>query len=77
MPKKSQKDMILIHLQMYGTITSWEAIEKFRATRLSGIIFNLKEEGHNISSKTENRDGKHWAVYTLHQENKQGQFELL
>ena len=53
MRKKSKKDLVLIHLQMHGSITSWEAIEKFRATRLSDIVFKLKQDGHNISSKPE------------------------
>ena len=77
MSNKSQKDMILIHLQMYKTITSWEAIDKFRATRLSGIIYNLKQEGHNISSTRVDRDGKNWVEYRLHSEDKTGQFELI
>ena len=42
---------VLKHLQEKGSITSWEAITLYRATRLSGIIFNLREEGYNIESK--------------------------
>lgn len=33
---------VLNHLKANKTITSWEAIEKYRATRLSSIIFNLR-----------------------------------
>ena len=80
MRKKSKKDLVLIHLQMHGSITSWEAIEKFRATRLSDIVFKLKQDGHNISSKPEqNKEtGTNYARYTLHQENgSTGQFTLL
>lgn len=42
---KTQK--VLDHLKEHGTITSWEAIEKYGATRLSAIIFNLRKF-HNI-----------------------------
>ena len=61
MSNKSQKDMILIHLQMHKTITTWEAIDKFHATRLSAIIFNLKEEGYNIA----NIGSKEYAIYEI------------
>ena len=36
------------HLRKNGKITSWEAIETYGATRLSGIIYNLRKEGMNI-----------------------------
>ena len=80
MPKrKSKKDMVLIHLQMHGSITSWEAIEKFRATRLSDIVFKLKQDGHNISSAPEYNEntGTNYARYTLHRETESGQFSLI
>ena len=41
---------VLEYLQEQGTITSWEAIEKFGATRLSAIIFNLRKKGYDIST---------------------------
>lgn len=43
--KLTQKDMVLRYLQDYGSITSWEAIKEFGATRISAIIFNLKKDG--------------------------------
>lgn len=36
--------LVLDHLQRNKTITSWEAIEKFGATRLSAIIYNLRKK---------------------------------
>ena len=81
MRKKSKKDLVLIHLQMHKSITSWEAIEKFRATRLSAIIHTLRhKDGHNITSSPEyNKEtGTNYDRYTLHQENAStGQFALL
>ena len=49
----TQKAMVLKHLQQFKSITSWEAIEFYGATRLSGIIYSLRQEGHIISSETE------------------------
>ncbi len=41
--KKMNKTMaIKQHLEQYGSITSWEAIKEYGATRLSAIIYNLR-----------------------------------
>lgn len=79
MKKKTKQDLILIHLQMYGKITAWEAIGKFRATRLSAIIYNLKKEGHLISTinKRDKSSGANYSEYILHQENGEGQINLI
>lgn len=58
---------VLEWLESGKTITSWEAIQMFRATRLSGIIFNLKSYGYNIQSIEEKNDegirySKYWLV---------------
>ena len=47
---RSQSDAILWHLKTYGSITSYEAIREYGATRLSAIIFNHRKEGYNIDS---------------------------
>ena len=47
---KSQSDAILWHLKNYGSITSYEAIKEYGATRLSAIIFNHRKEGYDIDS---------------------------
>jgi len=47
---KSQSDAILWHLKTYGSITSYEAIKEYGATRLSAIIFKHRKEGYNIDS---------------------------
>ena len=39
------------HLLERGSITSWEAIQLYRATRLSAIIFNLRKAGYIIESE--------------------------
>lgn len=45
---KTQK--VLDYLKTGKKITSWQAIQKYKATRLSAIIFNLKEKGYPIRS---------------------------
>ena len=39
---KTQK--VLEHLKKHGSITSWEAITEYGATRLSAIIYNLRRD---------------------------------
>lgn len=48
----SKTEKVLKHLQKYGSITSWEAINKYGATRLSAIIFNLRKR-HKIESMSQ------------------------
>ena len=43
----SKTDQVLMHLKK-KPITSWEAINLYRATRLADIVFKLKQRGHNI-----------------------------
>lgn len=43
---------VMLHLQEFGHINSWEAIQLYGATRLSAIIFNLRNKyGMNIISQ--------------------------
>ena len=48
---KSQISEVIDLLRKQGYITSYEAIEKFGATRLSGIIFILRERGFGIETE--------------------------
>ena len=64
------KERILRHLQDYGTITSWEAIQEYGCTRLSHYIYLLKKDGHSIKGENEpftNRYGErsHFTRYRL------------
>ena len=50
--KMNKTKAILLHLQENGSITSWEAIKEYGATRLSAIIYNLRwHYGLNIVNK--------------------------
>ena len=61
----SQKSQVLEHLKNRKSITSWEAIERYHATRLSAIIFDLKDEGYDIVTTRESDGKKWWGKYTL------------
>lgn len=41
---------VLDWLQTHASISSMEAIQNFGATRLSAIIFKLRERGHDIET---------------------------
>ena len=45
------KEIILDHLQQYGSITSLEAIELYHCTRLSQYILLLRKDGYNIRNE--------------------------
>lgn len=67
---KSQTSEIIAHLRKYKKITSMEAIKRFSATRLSGIIYVLKERGFVIETEivqSKNRYGHitKYAIYHL------------
>ena len=49
---KSQKQAVLNHLKMFGSITSMQAISLYGATRLSAIIYNLRhKDGYMIETR--------------------------
>jgi len=50
MNKVNKTALVREHLLREGNITTWEAIEKYGASRLSAIIFNLRKGGMNIAT---------------------------
>ena len=50
MRKPTKKQKILSHLKSGRTITSMEAIDLYRCTRLAAVIHSLKEEGYDSTS---------------------------
>ena len=48
--KTNKTEEVLKHLRTYGCITSLEAIEKYKATRLSDIIYRLRHRGYRIET---------------------------
>lgn len=55
---------MLEHLQENGSITSWEAIELYGATRLSAIIFNLRKH-YRIDNVDEVKTDKYGDTSTF------------
>ena len=51
----TKTEAIMKHLQEYGNITSWEAIKEYGATRLSGVIYNLRNR-YNMPIRSERVD---------------------
>lgn len=60
----TQKENILNHLKVYGTITPLEALDLYGSMRLGAVVFELKKEGHDIKMRL-NPYGKHYAIYTM------------
>lgn len=68
--KTTQREKVLEHLEKYGSITSMEAIALYGATRLSDIIYRLRNNGYTIITEnktTVNRFGNvtNYAKYIL------------
>ena len=58
------------HLLKKRSITSWDAITLYQATRLSAIIFNLRKSGwdivtNNVTIKDKNGNACTYAKYVL------------
>lgn len=61
----TQIEQVKKHFNKRITITSWEAITKYHITRLSDIIFRLRNKGWIITGKWHrNENGKDFYVYT-------------
>jgi hypothetical protein len=62
----SQKDSVLKHLKSGREITPLDALEQYGCFRLAAVIWNLRDEGHSIATKTvSNKYGKTFASYKL------------
>lgn len=64
MREKTQKQKVLAYIRKHGSITSIEAFAALGVTRLSAIVYYIKEDGVLIDSVTEiGKNGKHWSRY--------------
>ena len=70
MKKPSKKDLVLQHLQRQP-ITSMDAIELYRNTRLADSVFVLRKEGHNITTNTIKTENGSYAEYRLERQDEQ------
>lgn len=63
METKTKK--VELYLIQHKKITSWDAIKKYKATRLGAIIFNLRKKGFIIETKYEFKDKIRYGVYVF------------
>ena len=68
----NDKSRILLHLTRYRTITPLEALECYGCYRLGARIWDLRRDGHDISTKMvtgtdRNGEPMRYAKYTLHE----------
>lgn len=49
----NQKERVLDYMSKFGSITSLEAFRDLGITRLSAVIFDLRELGYRIETKDE------------------------
>lgn len=66
----TQKQMVLAHLQEGKEITPYEALKEYGSLRLGAIIFDLRQEGYNISTRLAQHTNKYghtsqYGVYKL------------
>ena len=61
--KISQKEKVLKHMEKNNTITSIEAFEIYKITRLSSIINILRKEGYDIESRKPKKGN--YSIYHL------------
>ncbi len=66
----SQKERVLSWLKTGRTLTPLEALNNHMGMRLSAIIFNLREEGHDITNVGKEK----YAEYKLMSQNGQLNF---
>jgi hypothetical protein len=61
----TKTDAVFAHLKKGKTITSWQAFELFRATRLADIVFKLRGRGYDITTFLIEANGSRYAKYKL------------
>ena len=70
---RTQKEIIRDELLRNKKTTNWDIIKKYRITRLSEYIRQLRRDGMNIYSKhvTNKETGKSYVIYTLIEDSKE------
>lgn len=63
-PKATQTENTLAYLKEFGEITPIEALNAFGCFRLSGRIYELRDEGYDIETEIATGE-KRYAIYKL------------
>lgn len=61
--KKTQKDIVLEHLENHKSINSLMCFLKYRITDLQHSIYELRKEGYNIKDKWKKGKGEYANKY--------------
>lgn len=70
-PQLSQLEQVMMHLRRRGSITTWQAITEYNITRLSAIIYRLRNEQNMdivstlVTTTTKSGNTKRHTIYTL------------
>lgn len=62
---KTQAEVVYEFMDVNGSITSMDAFQYLNITRLAARISDLKKQGVEIETVTENHNGKYFARYSL------------
>ena len=62
MSKVTKTSLILRHLKEHGRISSMDAFERYKATRLSAVIFNLRKD-YIMDTEMVPFDGGRYGLY--------------
>lgn len=63
--KRSQSDRIIDHLATGRPLTPLVALRRFSCFRLGARVYELKRQGHRITSRLVKRGDAHVAEYRL------------
>lgn len=63
--RDSQCSRILKFMRTHGSITSMQAFKRLSCTRLSGRIYDLKEQGYRIKDRQVSQGRTHFKRYSL------------
>lgn len=61
----TQKEAVLHYLNQHGSITSYDAIENLKVTRLAAVIAQLKKDGIIIDSIRQDVDTENYGRTTI------------
>lgn len=61
----TKKEMVLEHLRTVGSITSLEAFERYKATRLAAIVHDVNERAGRKVIASEDVHGQSYVRYVL------------
>lgn len=71
------EEKILKHIQILGSITTWEAIQQYGCTRLSQYIYLLRNKGYDIDDswiKVTTRMGEKTSIKKYYLKNNKRDF---